>query len=277
MSKLYSPPHTTFHIPTGAGSTTLPIQIAAPEIQAENLPLSTWTASVVLARQLHKFKFSDRDSPDRHLDRDSIPVLELGAGTGLVGLAAACLWETGVILTDLAPIVSGLHANIALNQRLIAESGEALVECGTLDWGTPGNLTLAALAEDYDERTSVSSVVRSKRKARVILAADVIYDSDHPEMLAGVIFEWLERCAEARVCMCWPLRVAYLDEIREMWKRLEDGGLVCELEGREEWEGEKPNGDDEMLCEWSVWRWREGVLEKGGGRGEGGRNGGAVI
>ena len=288
MSKLYSPARTTFQIPTGTSTkgddTTIPIHISAPDIKAENLPLSTWTASVVLAAQLHKFDFclpptdrqqqqtSSADLPEGNGNggsdgspaataTDVIPVLELGAGTGLVGLSAACLWKTRVVLTDLPPIVEGLVANARLNVQGIERVGGS-VGCGSLDWSRPSSMILAAAAaaEGNGEEEQKSVVVSSARRARVILAADTIYDSDHPELLAAAIFEWLERSGEARVCVCYPLRVAYLDEIRELWGRLEEGGLVCILEGKEMYEAESPNGDDEMLCEWSVWRWMEGVV-----------------
>lgn len=221
----------------------------------------------MLASQLHKFNFSLPGSPS-DLSTDGslpIPVLELGAGTGLVGLSAACLWRTGVVLTDLGPIVRGLEENIRLNRGVVHASGGGL-ECGLLDWGTPGALTLAKTEE---EQSGVLSQVSSTRKARVILAADTIYDPSHPGMLCSAIFTWLERSPDARVCVCYPLRVAYLEEIRELWGRLEGGGLVCGEgeEGREVYGGESPNGDDERLCEWSVWRWgkRLGVHGRDGG------------
>lgn len=251
MSKLYSSARTTFKVPTGKSDTTIRIHIAAPDIKAENLPLSTWTASVVLAKQLNNFEFLHTEPNSLSFDRSAIPVLELGAGTGLVGISAACLWKTTAVLTDLAPIVPGLETNIALNQETIERSG-ALASCGALDWSRPSSLVLA-----NGKGIDTTQVVLSSRKARVILAADTIYDPYHPELLTSAIFEWLERGADARVCICYPLRVAYLDEIRELWQRLGDGGLESVQEGKEMHIGDSPNGDDEALCEWSVWRWKE--------------------
>ena len=249
MSRLFSPAKTTFQILTERSNLTLPIQIAAPEIKAENLPLSTWTASVVLAGQLHKFKFSLPVSTAED-DSSTIPVLELGAGTGLVGLSAACLWKTTTILTDLEPIVPGLAANIVLNKDTMSKFGGSAA-CGSLDWSRPEFLNLSSTESPH------GVLVPSSRKARVVLAADTIYDSDHPELLTDAIFEWMEKSTGARLCICYPLRVAYLDEIRELWQRLEDGGLESVTEGKEMHVGDSPNGDDEALCEWSVWRWRD--------------------
>jgi hypothetical protein len=248
MSKLYSPARTTFNVPTGkVDDVVLPVHIAAPDVKAENLPLSTWTASVVLAGELHRFDFFPATSSKPENDNLAIPVLELGAGTGLVGLSAACLWKQAAILSDLAPIVPGLDANIVLNKDNIAKFGGS-ADCGILDWSAPASLTLNS--------ADGLQIIPSSRKARVVLAADTIYGSDHPELLTNTILKWLEKSTCARLCICYPLRVAYLDEIRELWQRLEQGGLKSIQEGKKTHIGDSPNGDDEALCEWSVWRWK---------------------
>lgn len=55
--------------------------------------------------------------------------------------------------------------------------------------------------------------------------------------------------------MAYPLRMCYIEEIREMWERLEEGGLVALKEGRADAEEELFN--DERLVEWSVWGWKD--------------------
>ena len=52
------------------------------------------------------------------------------------------------------------------------------------------------------------------------------------------------------------MRVAYLDEIRELWELLQRGGLEAIDEGRELLVGD--DWDDEVLHEWSAWRWQTG-------------------
>jgi hypothetical protein len=74
-------------------------------------------------------------------------------------------------------------------------------------------------------------------------------------MLSSAILRWLKHGPDARVIIAYPMRVAYLDEIRGLWELLQRGGLEAIDEGRElvgdDW-------DDEALHEWSVRRWKTG-------------------
>ncbi|EXJ53568.1 uncharacterized protein A1O5_13240 [Cladophialophora psammophila CBS 110553] len=187
----------------------------------------------MLASLLHKLSI-DLSSPA------PIPVLELGAGTGLVGLTAAALWKSPVVLTDLPSIVPGLAGNIKLNAATV----KGLVECGSLDWSNPETLALQDGTLYYAD----------KDKSRVILAADTIYSEEHPELLSQAILRWLAPGPSSRVILTYPMRVAYLDQIRELWRLLEKGGLEPLHEGREQ--ADLDLWDDEGLCEWSVWRWQ---------------------
>ena len=201
-------------VPTSSTGSTTTIRISEPNLTSENLGLETWASSHILASQLHhlssKITFPSSSNPSNLL-----PVLELGAGTGLVGISAATLWSQDVVLTDLAPIVPGLEANIALNEPGLQEA-KAVVKAGTLDWMQPTHL-------------SISEEKQSQTAAHVILIADCIYSEEHPELLSNVALKWLTRDKQARLIIAYPLRVCYLDEIREMWSRLEEGGLeACE-------------------------------------------------
>jgi predicted nicotinamide N-methyase len=209
------------------------VHIAEPALRAQNLTLVTWTSSFILASVLHKLDINISS-------RSRVPVLELGAGTGLVGLMAASLWKKPVYLTDLSPIVPALSSNISLNSATIKD----LVKCGSLDWNEPDFLFVGE-----GEKISADT-----DKAQVILAADTMYSEEHPELLSKAIFRWLAPDSSARVIMTWAMRVAYLDQIREIWAILETTGLECILEGREQ--ATDDSWDDEGLCEWSVWRWK---------------------
>ena len=235
-TRVVSLPRKTFEVPASSSS-SINVSIAEPDLRADNLNLTTWTSSFILANQLHKLHVTFDD--DGH-----IPILELGAGTALVGLTAATLWRRKTILTDLPGIVPGLRINVDLNPAAIsAASGD--IQCGALDWTAPDVLEL-----ETGDRLSASKGA----KASIIFAADTIYDEHHPELLSDAIFTWLARTPNARVILTYALRVAYLDQVRETWTILEEGGLEAESHGQEQ--ADTKDWDDECLCEWVVWKWK---------------------
>jgi predicted nicotinamide N-methyase len=233
---------------------TLEIDIHVPTLRAENLHFQTWGSARVLANQLHTIPVHPEAFTDSSASLASKPnILELGAGTGLAGLAAAALWRTSLVLTDLAPFVPGLARNIDVNRNLLEARG-ASAESGALDWEEPAELPVYS-GEDGAE-AKMGKVYRSERdKAGVIVVADCLYSEDHPRMLVGAIVAWLRRGKHSRVVVCYPLRVAYLDIIRELWELMEERGLESVGEGKEEILDEV--WDDERLHEWGVWKWRE--------------------
>lgn len=236
-------PKRTFNVSLSPTNTT-EIAIAEPDVSADNLALITWNSSFILANQLHKLDVQFEENND-------IPILEIGAGTGLVGLAAAVLWRKQAILTDLPGIVPALGANVDLNATALKEAGTN-VQCGTLDWHDANTLQLADGTTYHADSTSSN---RTQKKASVILAADTIYDEDHPELLRNVILTWLAKNKSARLVICYAMRVAYLDHIREIWRMLEEDGLESVGEGQVR--ADSDDWDDECLCEWVVWRWKE--------------------
>lgn len=109
--------------------------IREPPIVGDCLGLKTWGSSYTLAQSL------DQIAPMAlsHLldsDRPGLPVnvLELGSGTGLLGMAASALWKTRVVLTDLPDIVANLAFNVEKNRATIEALGGS-VESGALTWG----------------------------------------------------------------------------------------------------------------------------------------------
>lgn len=230
----------SFKIASKANSLGLiDIEITEPNLRADNLSFETWASSWVMATLIHRLSIYFPSSATTN----SIPILELGAGTGLVGITAAHEWKRPVVLTDLTPNVPGMRANIDLNAALL-KAADTHAMCGTLDWNSPEALILES-----------DTIVSSARKAHVILAADTVYSEEHPELLEKVVVEWLARTKDARFIITYAMRVAYLDEIRGLWERLEAAGLVAVEEGQER--ASEGLFDDENLCEWSVWMWKE--------------------
>ncbi|KXT17509.1 hypothetical protein AC579_3234 [Pseudocercospora musae] len=214
-------------------------------IKAENLGLATWGASVVLANILYRWKDAEwiTNVQESNSSIGDIPILELGAGTGLSGLAASRLWSLPAILTDLPPIIPGIDLNISLNTN----STECLSGC--LDWTAPTTLHVPST------NTTFSAPACS---ASIILAADTCYTTSHPTLISNTVSHWLSRNRKSRAIFCYPLRMAYVEHARNLWEKMEGKGFVCLEEGKET-SGHETYGEFErdVPYEWSVWGWEE--------------------
>ncbi|KAK8873449.1 rapid response to glucose protein 1 [Apiospora arundinis] len=252
----------TYQISQSA-SAQIPVVIVEAACRAENLSLTTWSSSVVISNTLHKLDIPlaqlRADGPSEKATttpasgaaaHHGYKILELGAGTGLTGLSAACIWGSRALLTDLPTIVPGLQANIDANTALFKSQG-AGAGCGTLDWNAPFDLFIYDSASGSEVKVGITD----DNKFPVVMAADTMYTEDHPELLTRTIATCLSRSKDARVVTCWPQRVCYLEPLREFWRLMEERGLEVAQEGQEyaDFEGL----DDEPLHEWSVWRWKD--------------------
>ncbi|CAG7955402.1 unnamed protein product [Penicillium salamii] len=237
-----------FNVPTSSGE-EYSLTLHEPSITADNLGMKTWVSSYLLSRRLHSLESptalghltSSSTSPQKPLR-----ALELGAGTGLVGLAFAALrGESATIhLTDLPEIVPNLAHNAALNVELLKTTG-ATVTTGTLDWSVDPS-PLPTEEERFD----------------LILAADPLYSPNHPKWLVNTIQPWLSHGLGARVVTEMPLRDAYLPQVKEFRQRMGEMGLVVVEEGEEvgydDWES-ADGGALAVKCWWSIWGWSEKV------------------
>ncbi|KAK4229746.1 putative methyltransferase-domain-containing protein [Podospora fimiseda] len=181
------------------------LTIREPPLTGDSLGLKTWGSSYVLAQLLHEFG----SGPLAHLFQaktDPMDVLELGSGTGLLGLAAASIWRANVFLTDLPEIIPNLAHNAALNRELIKARGGS-VEAAPLTWGGG--------EDEVDPR------FRSGRRYELVIVADPLYDDNHPALLTGAIDEQLALNSDARVLIMVPQR----DEITKGLTRMLRQGL----------------------------------------------------
>lgn len=216
----------TFHV-----ADDLAIHLHEPSLTGDNLGLKTWTSSLLLARRLPQLRPS--------VAQDCTRVLELGAGTGLVGIAAACLWQMDAILTDLPGIVPNLQQNVEQNLPLIQRKG-GTASARALDW--------ADVADTPQHQGE---------KFLVVLAADPIYSPDHPALVVTTVRRWIRDVPEARFIAEIPLRdgfdqerAAFREELRSQSFQLVDQGIE---KGYEDWQG-KDGEQAEVECWWSVWR-----------------------
>lgn len=177
----------------GEGYTAFDLVVKEPPLTGDNLGLKTWGSSYVLAQMLHSIGETSLSHLLRRDDAKPRPtVLELGSGTGLLGLAAAPIWQTRVLLSDLPDIMPNLKHNAQANVPTIQAHGGS-VEAGALTWGG-----------GEDEIDTV--LFPSKNKFEVIIAADPLYNDDHPNLLAGAIDEQLTQNTDARAIIMVPQR-----------------------------------------------------------------------
>lgn len=212
---------------------TAGIQLYEPSLIGDNLGFKTWTSSVLLSRRLASLR--------QHLPSSPMRVLELGAGTGLLGIAAACAWAVTTTLTDVPAILPNLQFNIDNNRRMIKTFGGD-AGCLPLDWSDESNGPT-----NEDDRYSV------------ILAADPLYSPEHPQMLVDTIGRWMRRMSDTSFIVELPLRDGYEHEREELKSRLVNTGFKIAEEGYEngpeDWQGQV--GEQlEVECWWSLWQYK---------------------
>lgn len=127
-------------------------------------------------------------------DWKHVTILDIGSGTGLVGLGAAVASQgkAVVAVTDLMQAMPLLYANIDLNQsNWPPGEGTHSPESGVMEWGKPiSRLWLRQLLD----RGSIST--RGEERTVVITGADVVYRKSLFEPLLATLCELPTRVRE---------------------------------------------------------------------------------
>ncbi|GMF26042.1 unnamed protein product [Phytophthora fragariaefolia] len=110
-------------------------QVLQGELNGFGTGLTVWPAACVLLKHLEQRAASD---PRALADSDAPFVLELGSGTGAVGIAAAMLLRAGrVVLTDMGNVRFIMQDNADLAQQQGVVDNHVAVEVDEYEWGQP--------------------------------------------------------------------------------------------------------------------------------------------
>ncbi|KPM37370.1 hypothetical protein AK830_g9216 [Neonectria ditissima] len=232
-----------------AASEDFELVIREPALTGDSLGFKTWGSSYVLSQHLPKLAETSLFRLfDETLGQPRPDVLELGSGTGLLGLAAAALWKVPVALSDLPNIVPNLKDNVSKNTSLVESRGGSL-KVGSLTWGG---------SEDEIDQALFGDLYQFK----IVLAADPMYDDDHPALLAAAICDHLALGSESRAVVMVPRRDATTARLLEAFKQAMldlETPLFCEeedeLAGQDDWVEDEDAG--QVRC------WL-GVFSRGG-------------
>lgn len=227
----------SFYIPLSPDDIHDSIELALhePALTGDFLGFKTWASSFLLAKRLVILR------AQLPTVLEGTTILEVGAGTGLVGLAAAAAYGAHVILTDLPDIVPNLERNAQENAALLSHYG-GKVNTAVLDWTEPASFPTEA------------------NTFALILAADPIYSPDHPRLIVQTIEHHLSLSNNARVVVEMPLREAYALARQDFRERMAAIGLVITDDGEEvgfdDWSCGNNDELTEVRCWWSLWKRR---------------------
>lgn len=240
----YSTIKRTFAIPTGnKKKKSLMVNIHEPALVESNVGHKTWGGSFLLAKRLHFMLPKHIPALQTNLTASPvIRILELGAGTGLTGIAASALFpiSSTTHLTDLPSIVSNLARNINANAGLF-DSDRANITSGVLDW------------------SDLPSAIPSEEKYDIILSADSLYAPEHPGWLTDAMALYLKQSPNARILVELPYRDMDRNYHQELGDTMTEKGFECLDQGNEvgyeDWK--KWDGRVQIKCWWSVWGWNQ--------------------
>lgn len=131
-------------------------------LPSQGLSFQLWPAATSLVTLLDNHRLNPTTSPlSTVLSTLHTPprILELGSGTGIVGIVAAATLGTNVTLTDLPHVVPNLKFNAEANAEAVGSNGGS-VTFASLRWGHAADVEM--IGGEFD----------------VVIASDVVYH-DH--------------------------------------------------------------------------------------------------
>lgn len=141
--------------------------VAIRQIPSQGLSFKLWPAATTLVTLLDQHRRHPSNSPlspalsalSDGPNRRALNILELGSGTGFVGIVAAATLGANVTVTDLPHVILNLQFNIDANASVLTTNG-GVVHAAPLRWGEADDVEL--VGREFD----------------LIIASDVVYH-DH--------------------------------------------------------------------------------------------------
>lgn len=167
------------------------------------IPGKIWDSAIALSRLLPKLA-----------EPDGI-IVDLGAGTGILGLLMGFVWKRKVVITELESALDVPRANLASNSRVLAESAPN-IRVVPLDWTRPADSGLA------------------KHSVALCIASDLLYQVELFDPLRGTLKHLLKE--DGQVVFGYKKRALSADEEASFWGGLEAAFERVDLQVPAVWE-----------------------------------------
>ncbi|CAG8837732.1 2418_t:CDS:2, partial [Gigaspora margarita] len=188
----------SFPAPPGSNK-PITLKIRDSTLLDDDVGFKTWGAAYLLAKRCT----SGQAMP---LDKiQSTSILEIGTGTGLVGLTCAMIGCPSVLLTDYhLNVLSNVAYNVNLNQL------QNIVKVEKLDWKEVANGVKQELQQNFD----------------IIVGADIVYEVAHANWISKVIKQYMKK--DGIFYLMVPLRPTHTLEIELFERCMEEQGFFLQ-------------------------------------------------
>lgn len=208
------------------------IKLYEPALTEDKVGNLTWGASLELSKLLLNPTTSITPRWIISCKEEKTPILELGAGTGLVSIVLA-KHGYSIISTDLPEIVENLTKNIQLNN----------VQCSTSDSNESFDASSISNAHttSLDWRNPSEFLIRSNTLTgfKTLIFSDPVYSEQHPYWVSDTVSATLSKERGSKVIFMVGRRERFEDVRDDLWRLMNEIGLeeICNdvIDGKDDY------------------------------------------